>query len=276
MSFDATVREREQRDASVEWVGWVDWENKTKPQTTGVPRLRSWSKNADKNNSTVFTLKCTYDDLPSSSRPHVIVDIDSRECLQRVVNTVMFYFQRDNMHLFECRLPARGSIKDGTGNLWFESFGIDFGLAVKWGNVSSNPNDHDRGMRNHIQRKLDKAGMKWSDIDRAREETDAVGKWRNLMGHAFDPSPANSQYNLDLDDLAPGGHFSLEELALQKGDSIELTYDLGARDEFSIIVEEVKTGHPLLQELNMVGHATRAKLVNKSKANIPNQYNHTG
>jgi|AntRauTorckE5430_2_1112549.scaffolds.fasta_scaffold00873_2 hypothetical protein len=265
--------------------------------------------NDEESTSTIFTLKCIYGDpsqsLPSHVRtakvsvlkdmlkyrglpidgskamlldrlqvnlPHIIIEIDSRECLQRIVNAMLFHFKWDTYHLFQCQLPARGSIVEGTENLWLQAFGDDFGLNVQDGRIDSNPNNHPKRIRNHIQKKLDAAGMDWSDIDRAKREPNAMGKWRKLMGSGFDPSTTG----YDFDEFAAGGQFSLEELVIQKGDKIKLLYDLGDRNDFSIFVEEVKVDQALLPEVSLNRHDTRVKLVEMSECKIPGQHSCPG
>ena len=88
-------------------------------------------------------------------------------------------------------------------------------------------------------------------------------------------STNNPQYDLDNDDYAAGGHFTMKELAIQKGDKIKLMYDLGDRDEFLILVEEVKTNQPLLPEVSLKGQDTRAKLIETSAATIHKQHGHS-
>jgi len=114
--------------------------------------------------------------------------------------------------------------------------------------------------------------MNWPDLDRAKREPEAMGKWRKLMGSGYNHSTNNPQYDLDNDDYAAGGRFTMKELAIQKGDKVKLVYDLGDRNEFLILVEEVKTNQPLLPEVSLKGQDTRAKLIEKSAATIHNQH----
>jgi len=109
-----------------------DKNNDSQPAVAPSSSFRAWSKTADENNaSTIFTItiKCIYGDpskplsssikaakvtqikemlkarnLPTEGAkkvllnrlqrklPHVILDIDSRECLLRLINAVMFHF----------------------------------------------------------------------------------------------------------------------------------------------------------------------------------------
>ena len=283
----------------------------TKADTSAAAPFRAWSKKSDtdeESTSTIFTLKCCFGDpskkLPSHVKtakvsrlkellkfrdlptegtkdvlldrlqtqlPHAIIDIDSRECLQRIVNAIMFHFKWDSSHLFECQLPARGSMKEGTDNLWLQEFGCDFGVSLKMGSIDSNPNNHPKPMRNHIQKRLAAAGMDWSDIDRAKREPNAMGKWRKLTGSGFDPMSKSPGIDFD-EESADGGQFSLEDLVIQKGDKIKLLYDFGDRNKFFIFVEEVKFDQALLPEIRLNGFDTRAKLVGMSECRIPKQH----
>lgn len=280
------------------------------PTADNSSSFRAWSKDVSENedSSTVYTLKCVFGDpsnpLPSwikSSKigdikamlqsrnlstegkksalldrlqtdlPSVTLEIDSRECLQRVVNSFLYHLDWDNTHLFECKLPARGSLTAGAGNLWIQSFGIDLYDTLKTGRISGNPSHHDKRMRQHLQKKLDAAGMDWSDFDRAKREPNATGKWRKLQGSGFDP------HTKPMDDFgdeepAAGGYFSLEELALEKGDKIQMTYDFGDDNKFTIFVMEKKERQTCLAEVKLYGQETRVNLEKKSQAKMPKQY----
>lgn len=289
-------------------------ENEDDPENS-ASTFRAWSKAANKDKgstSTILTMKCMFGnpDTPLQSwiktskvdrikemlrdrklstdgskavllerlqkdLPCVVIDIDSRECLQRLINAMLYHFKWDNTHLFTCKMPARGALKEGTGNLWKQSFGWDFYFNVKDGGVSSDPMDHNPRMRKHIQNKLDAAGLNWSDLDRVSSEPDAIGHVRSLEGAAFSHEMKNEFGDDDSDSgVADGGWFSLEELALQKSDKLQLTYDYGDGNKFSIQITDVKSNQPLLPEKNIYGHETRVALIEKSKSKIRKQYDH--
>ena len=287
-----------------------------------VSSFRAWSKSIPPVSPTdIYRLKCTFGDprtpLPSwiktskvdrlkdmlriqklptdgsksallqrlqTMLPYVTFDIDSRECLQRVINSMVYYFGWDNVHLFSCAMPARGQLKEGVDDLWMEAFGLDMGLAVKMGNISADPDQHTPRIRKHIQKKLDNAKLTWADIARAEREPNAMGNVRKLSGAAFKHDEKGgflSWDDLDEEGGASGGSFTLEELGLKKGDTIKLTYDFGDDNEFIIEVTDVvqqnndNDANPkirLLPEENLYGHETRAKLIEKSRAKMRKQY----
>mmetsp|Transcript_30509 Transcript_30509/g.45150 ORF Transcript_30509/g.45150 Transcript_30509/m.45150 type:complete len:97 (+) Transcript_30509:352-642(+) len=69
--------------------------------------------------------------------PFVVVDIDSRECLQRLICSFLYHMKWDPIHLFECTMPARGPLKVGRGNI-------------------------------RKRKKLDPADLSWSHIERTK------------------------------------------------------------------------------------------------------------
>lgn len=206
--------------------------------------------------------------------PYVTLDIDSRECLQRVVNSMLYHFGWENDHLFECQLPARGDLKEGTGTnkQWLQYLDHDIGLLRNFQYDSANTNKYKEQTRLKIQKKLDQFGLTWADIARAKREPEATGPWRKLTGSGFahDTKGPCDDWNEDFTD---GGWFSLGELALAKGDNIRMKYDLGDENNFIIHVTEIKQNAQVLPEVNLYGHQTRMNLAKKGSSKMRNQYN---
>lgn len=121
--------------------------------------------------------------------------------------------------------------------------------------------------------------MNWSDSDfcLARGDSDAISHWRWLEGSAFShdrKNQASRDPNFDDDcGTVDGVWFSLEELALQRGDKIELTYNFGDRNSFYIKITDAKSNQPVLPQKNIYGNETRAALIKQSGAKISKQYN---
>ena len=285
--------------------------NKKRLKTT---EFRGWSKDISdnsKSSSTVYTFKCMFGDpskpLPSSIKtskvsrikellqfrklptdgskkvlldrlqtdlPFVILEIDSRECIQRLVSSFLYHIKWDPTHLFECKMPARGPLRKGTGKLWCEIFGTDIGMMVQMGQASSDPSTYTERQRKRHQDRLDAAGLDWSDFDRAKREPNARGKWRKLQGSGFDPHTKPPRGWDDDDDEEPvtGGAVSLHEVALEKGDKIHMTYDFGKNHKFSIIALEKQERQTSLAEVKIFGLETRVALVEKSKIKMPKKH----
>lgn len=272
-------------------------------------RLRAWSNGADHDSSsTIYTLQCfagnPSNPLPSHVKtckkafiqerlrrrgvstegtkavlldrlrrdlPFVLVDIDGRECLQRAVNAMIQYFGWDNTHLFRCKMPRRGLLDDGATKL-VDEFGLDFGIAIRMGNVSADLYDRDVRLRRHIQRKLDGAGLDWSDLDRVIADPELTGPWRRLEGAAFEPFAKSSREYHEIN-YASGGHLSLEALALRKGDKIRIRYDFGSGNVFTVRVVEVRKASMVLPEVSLgCFNDTRATLLERGNGQIHPQY----
>ncbi len=201
--------------------------------------------------------------------PSVTLEIDSRECLQRVVNSMLFNFKWDNTHHFECEMPRRGELQDGVGKLWQTLASVDIALAIMGGNISSDPSKHDQRLR----KRLDQLGITCEMIARIQNDSDTLGDVRKLTGSAFDPMNGGVGGN-DFDDdfSADGGQISLEHLALQKCDQVKMMYDYGDHNTFVVEVQEVKKNVPVLPEINHYGHDTRVKMVGKGQCKMRKQY----
>jgi hypothetical protein len=235
--------------------------------------------------------------------PFVKFNIDGRECLQRVINAMLHYFGWDNTHLFECKMPRRGSLPDGAEKLvdalgpylgftdimyimlaypngdaekLVDALGPHLGYADIRGSESvmlANPKNlfGEEYSRRHIHRRLEKASLTWADIATAVQNPQANGPWRKLQGSAFEPIPFGGWR---FDGSWSGGHLELERLLLEAGDRINVTYDFGDMNEFTLQVESVfEHTYTVLPELTLGKYnKTRAALLEKGNVRIPHQY----
>lgn len=202
--------------------------------------------------------------------PFVTLEIDSRECFQRIVNSMLFYFKWDNTHLFECEMPRRGELEYGVGKLWQTLASRDMACAIRMGMISSDPRNHDQCLR----KRLDQLGITCEMIARIQNDSDTLGDVRKLTGSAFDPMDRGIGGN-DFDDdfSVNGSQFSLEQLALQKSDQVKMMYDYGDHNTFVVEVQEVKKNVPVLPEVSHYGHYTRVKMIGKGQCKMRKQYN---
>ena len=197
--------------------------------------------------------------------PFVTMDIDGRECLQRVVTAMLHYFEWDNSHLFECKVPRRGDYLDGIEYL-DSILCLEVALFERLGPTM------DSLTRRHIELKLEKEGFTWSDLQRTiKDPENAIGPCRRLVGAGFTHYLEGWNSALDGDF---GGHLSLLELEVAAGDSIVVNYDFGRPTKFTIQVLGVKAFEPILSEveLGQEHHLTRAKLVESGHGHLPPQY----
>jgi hypothetical protein len=201
--------------------------------------------------------------------PSVTLEIDSRECMQRIVNSMLCCFKWDNTHLFECEMPRRGELECGVGKLWATLPSFDIGLAIKMGSISSDPRQNDQ----HLRKRLDQLGITCEMIARIQNDPDTLGDIRKLTGSAFDPmSKGMGGSDFDDDYASDGSQISLEQLALRKGDQMKMIYDFGDHNTFVVEVQEVKKNVPVLPEITHYGHKTRVKMVGKGQSKMRKQY----
>lgn len=268
--------------------------------------FRAWSSHVKETDTcTMYTLKCTFGDASKpintyiknqkvdflrdecqkrgllfngkkadllnrlqTELPTVTFEIDSREALQRVVNSMLYYFKWDNTHLFECEMPARGDLKTGITKLW-ENF-PDMAMAIRMGHVSADPHMQDA----YLKKRLAKLGITNEMIRRIRNDPDALGDTRKLSGSAFDPLTKTPSFFFDFDEeeSAEGSALSLEQLALKKGDKINLTYDYGDGNKFLVEIQDVKENETVHSEESHYEHDTRVRLLTKGGSKMRKQY----
>lgn len=279
---------------------------KSKPDTS---TLRSWSADADGKPCKIYTLKCMLGnpDVPLSYHtkslkvgdirtileargvdtkgvkavllerlqrdlPYVRIELDSRECIQRLVNAFLSFMGWDNTHLFEITMPNRGSLVKGAIPLW-EKIGLDIGIALTCPEALQRAlSGQDEEYRRHIERILKRSDSTWDDVRQVIANSRAVGPTRKLAGAAFDAFEGQPS-GAFMDECPPGGGYhTLEELSLQAGDKLDISYDFGDSNRFRIQIESVKEAQEPLPEANLgYGNPTRARLVNKG-GKIRSQY----
>jgi len=95
-------------------------------------------------------------------------------------------------------------------------------------------------------------------------------RYRKLQGAGF--SPFVNGWNGD-DERRQGGHFSLEELALEGGYTITINYDFGHTKAFTIQVVSMESDKQVLPEVQLgCDNETRVKLVKKGNGKPHSQY----
>lgn len=273
--------------------------------------FRSWSNqvNESSDTSTVYTINCTFGDaskpLPSfiksgkvqliknelqmrglstignkavllqrlqTELPSVTIEIDSRECLQRVVNSMLYHFDWDNTHLFQMNMPRHGDLLDGLEKLWLSLPTLDIGLAIKQGSLIPDLTQQDP----RVRRRLEKLGVTSEIIAKVQEDPEGLSSVRKISGAGFDPVGKGHGNDFEGEGPSDGGWFSIEELALEKGDKMDLLYDFGQRSKFFLRIQDVKQNAPVLPEANVYHHKTRVKLVSKGVSKMRKQYDHGG
>ena len=153
---------------------------------------------------------------------------------------------------------------------------FDIAEAIEDGRISTDPRMQ-QFESSRIRKRMDQFGITNETVARIRDDPDVLSSERKLAGAGFNPMDKFSDENSYGDEFfADGGWFSLEELALEKGDKIDVSYDFGQRDEFVITIEDVKQNVPVLPEANLYEQKTRAKLVKKGLSKMRKQYNHGG
>lgn len=198
--------------------------------------------------------------------PCVRIQIDGRECVQRLVNAFLAYFGWDNSHLFEVKMPRKGdntvgaellvdAMKCSTVVDRFRRYFDDYGMDLEDWRIA----DHYR--RRIVTDKLQNGKYTMEDLRRASFDCEAMGDYRVLNGQASDPQAG--AYDDEMWERLPAqGNLSLHELSVETGDVMSVSYDLGDNHIFTLTVEEVETNTVLAEE-SLQGNPTRAKLVKK-------------
>jgi hypothetical protein len=277
---------------------------KTDGSSTGASSFRNWSFGlSDSDTCTMYTLKCTFGDESTpnpyfksqkvpflkhecekrglssmgtkaillqrlqTELPSVTFEIDGREVLQRVINSMLYYFKWDNTHLFSCKMPARGDLKVGRGKLCESFSSFEIGFAIEQGMISPDPNMQD----DYLKKRLAKLGITNDMIRKIQNDPNTLSDVRKLSGSAFDPLSRNVGF-FDEEKASSDQAISLEQLALEKGDKIKVTYDFGDGNRFVIQVLDVKKNATVHPEENHDGHDTRVKLLGKGRSKMRTQY----
>jgi hypothetical protein len=209
--------------------------------------------------------------------PYVRLEMDGRECIQRVINSFLNHFGWDNSHLFKVEMPRRGDSDVGKVTLmdFFELDEVMYtykGLFQAYGtNLENWPNSSstDKKVMKRLQQRTS-GKLTFEDMTRAFLDREALANFRTLNGSAFDPMAEAYDYE-EMMATPPQCNVSIQELFLQKGDVLQFTYDFGSSSYFTVTIEDVKQD-AVLPEETACGQPTRARLVGKGPARIPKQY----
>ena len=291
-------------------------------QASAKETFRSWANDKESSGGPIYTLKCTYgvpgQPLPSylktskkdmltnilkgrgivntngcsksdllrrvqNDLPYVTIELDGRECIQRVINSFLHYFGYDSSHLFKVKMPARGTLKAGTQTL-MDAMEIDPHIADMYKNYFRDYGNNlwdwpvmEKRLYTRITKRMLRDG-KYTihDLRRACEnQDDAMSSERKLSGSAFNPMEAVYDWDM-MEKTTPQGHYSLQDLELIAGDVLCFEYDFGSPSMFHVKIEKVTGGKDgnetdLLPEVNIAGHSTHVKLV-KKEYKAPKQY----
>ena len=270
---------------------------KAKTNQDADTSFRAWSSQVEETDKcTMYTLKCTFGDaskpvsahmksctvpflrnecqkrgLPSNGTkpvllqrlqtevPSVIFEIDSREALQRVVNSLLHYFKWDNTHFFNCEMPARGDLKTGILKLW-QCVPNGFSFAIKMGSITP---ENMAGLESCGA----KIGVSREIIRKIQNNPDTLSEVRKLSGRVV----KRQSLIPDNDDEIPEAdiYYSLEQLALKKNDKIQLSYN---GEKFLVEVQDFKENVVVQPEEAHYEHDTRGKLLRKGGSKMRKQY----
>lgn len=275
-----------------------------------LAHARDWSSQPSSQQAIHFTLKCTFQGLQPFSRnylkehrvgelremlqkrglstegtkpvlverlyttlPWVRFEIDGRECLQRIVNAFLFYFGWDNTHGWSMRMPRRGEMKEGTSpilerythtRMWLEKQIETQGHDLRQWNASSLQYAHQL-LDNKFTR---------TQQQNLVENLDAPGPIRCVEGSAFEPVCITT-FDPEVP-LEQSGLFSLNDLCLQAGDKMHITYDFGDDHRFNILIEKVELCSTLLPEVALSRYPdsqlTRSRLTGRGDCRMIPQY----
>jgi hypothetical protein len=209
--------------------------------------------------------------------PYVRLEMDGRECIQRVIISFLNRFGWDKSHLFTAEMPRRGDSNVGNVNLMdcFELDEVEWlykGSFKRYGtNLDNWPNEtsHDKKTIKRLQRRIS-GKLTMEGMSRAFQDPEALADFREMNGSAFDPMAEGYDYEMS-EKTPPQCNVSMQELFLQKGDVLKFTYDMGSSSEFTVTIEDVKQEEVLPEETTF-GQPTRARLVGKGPVRIPKQY----
>jgi len=112
------------------------------------------------------------------------------------------------------------------------------------------------------------------DLRKLLDDMDAPGPCRLAEGSAFEPVCRTSYDPQDSGDTS--GMFTLHELDLRAGDTMNVTYDFGDNRRFSILIEKVEVSDTSIPETALSKYSndqlTRARLVGKGDCRMMPQY----
>jgi hypothetical protein len=209
--------------------------------------------------------------------PYVRLEMDGRECIQRVISYFLNRFGWDNSHLFTVEMPRRGDSDVGNVNL-MDRFELDDveriykGSFQRYGtNLDNWPDEtsHDKKTLKRLKQRTS-GKLTMEGMSRAFKDPEALADFREMNGSAFDPMAEGFDYEMG-EQKPPQCNVSMQELSLEKGDVLKFAYDMGGRSKFTVTIEDVKPEEVLIEETTF-GQPTRARLVGKGSARIQKQY----
>jgi len=282
-----------------------------KKRVCAAPDSRSWSKNLEPSEQTeIYTIRAHFGDprepIPSwiqtrkkdviqammrqrgfddvtgtkpvllermrTGGPFVEFEIDSRECLQRMLNVALSQWGWDEGHAFQASMPRRGSNQLGCTKLGCSDDYIAVLALIehRWDYLESSE------QQSAIARWV-KRGLSQQVIEQLIDGTLTRNDWaptRVVGGSGIEPDDLE-EANDDWLTPAKGGALSLQSVALRRLDHVKMTYDLGDSNTLVFQVRNVQPA-PLLPEVDFANscgnHPTRAKVVERGGARIPQQY----
>jgi hypothetical protein len=224
------------------------------------------------------------------NRPFVTIKIDGREGLQRVLSTALSQFGWSCDHLFNAKMPNRGTLTVGNKTYQdilvpddfteFEDFNDQMYRKFILGRVMI------PRRRNRMKSMLDSELVHLSQSERDAIFEDVC----NFAIHRLDIAPIRAfrgdvmspvtMLDCDIDDDDANQEFlvSLNDLALRAGDRIYYEYDYGSPSTFIAEILECQENQSLLPEIFADNFSTirnvRAIVVEESSNKICRQYRH--
>lgn len=189
--------------------------------------------------------------------PYVEYEIDSRECLQRVLSVALDHFRYyDDEHLFHATMPGRGANMVGRQKF---SQNEHFINATLRGPFRTSPDDYIK----RVLRCADLCELEQTVLHRIAAGVDGeeLTGIRRVRGSAFSPTFGGfTTMMIGCADAPEGGFLSLDDMALQHGDKIYFLYDFGAKTLLTATILDVRTEQPLIEEKQFNDHNTQARI----------------
>lgn len=192
--------------------------------------------------------------------PWVAVEIDERECFQRLVLAALHFFGWDNIHAFGATIPRRGPLRAGVVRLK-EMIGDVVALCAMYPNLSETSRGEDAKMAAAVKEMLDERSCSWDDFHALRKDPEALSDVRSLIGTGYEMK------------MGAAGVVTIADLCLEEGDKIDLIYDFGDSHKFTFVVEKVQRSDKRLPQKDL-GYEmpTCARENSRGPARVPRQY----
>lgn len=239
-------------------------------------------------------------DRLKNGKAYVTMQIDGRECLQRVLNVLLSTWGWDDQHTFSARMPKRGSNLHGCKKLnddddWHMVITAVYGFPHQFGRSGNgyfhrihghfNRDFYDeqeeieccqqRSIKRWLEQGLHKGTLR--RLCSGRLTPDDYGPYRKVRGAAFKPGNVKAGNPMWFEPDS-GGALSLETCALRAGDQLLFLYD--GCNVFSVQVCSVTPNAPLIEEAAFRNtcneHFTRAVVIERGGAGVPLQYGRHG